>query len=213
MRNGKLGTEKAPQRHCVTKILPNAQVNFLVRFGSKPMFSWWAFRPRKKNIWVPPPPNPHRHPPGPSPPPPPSRPPPPLEFSIKNDPRPFLAPRTPPSPPQAEKKLKIFEASTKFYWVLEQKSNNSLGAVRALFFGIVSLFWPRKKSKRRGKRRFQSPSDLFTYLGNRFGTPTLTYKSRIDEQNYGRKLSISLGLQQLLPHFVRFLFIFLPWRF
>ena len=35
------GTEKAPQqRNCVTKILPNVRVNFLVRFASKPLFYW-----------------------------------------------------------------------------------------------------------------------------------------------------------------------------
>ena len=33
-----LGTEKVPQRDCVTKILPNVRVNFLVRFVSKPLF-------------------------------------------------------------------------------------------------------------------------------------------------------------------------------
>ena len=31
----KLGTEKVPQKNCVTKILPNVRVNFLVRFASK----------------------------------------------------------------------------------------------------------------------------------------------------------------------------------
>ena len=31
------GTEKVPQRTCVTKILPNLWVNFLVRFASKPL--------------------------------------------------------------------------------------------------------------------------------------------------------------------------------
>ena len=31
---------KVPQRNCVTKILPNVQVNFLVRFASKPLFCW-----------------------------------------------------------------------------------------------------------------------------------------------------------------------------
>ena len=37
----KLGTEeKVPQRNCVTKILPNIQVNFLVRFASKPLLYW-----------------------------------------------------------------------------------------------------------------------------------------------------------------------------
>ena len=35
-----LGTEKVPQRNCVTKILPNVRVNFLVRFASKPLFYW-----------------------------------------------------------------------------------------------------------------------------------------------------------------------------
>ena len=35
-----LGTEKVPQRKCVTKILPNVRVNFLVRFASKPLFDW-----------------------------------------------------------------------------------------------------------------------------------------------------------------------------
>ena len=30
-----VGTEKVPQRNCVPKILPNVQVNFLVRFASK----------------------------------------------------------------------------------------------------------------------------------------------------------------------------------
>ena len=33
-----LGTEKVPQRNCVTKILPNVRANFLARFGSKPLF-------------------------------------------------------------------------------------------------------------------------------------------------------------------------------
>ena len=36
-----LGTEKVPQRNCVTKIGPNVRVNFLVRFASKPL-SYWA---------------------------------------------------------------------------------------------------------------------------------------------------------------------------
>ena len=31
---------KVPQRNCVTKILPNVRVNFLVRFASKPLFYW-----------------------------------------------------------------------------------------------------------------------------------------------------------------------------
>ena len=35
-----LGTEKVPQRNCVTKILPNFGVNFLVRFASQPSFYW-----------------------------------------------------------------------------------------------------------------------------------------------------------------------------
>ena len=35
-----LGTEKVPQRNCVTKILPNVRVNFLVRFASEPLFYW-----------------------------------------------------------------------------------------------------------------------------------------------------------------------------
>ena len=35
-----LGTEKVPQRTCVTKILPNVRVNFLARFASKPLFYW-----------------------------------------------------------------------------------------------------------------------------------------------------------------------------
>ena len=35
-----LGTEKVPQRNCVTKNLPNVRVNFLVRFASKPLFYW-----------------------------------------------------------------------------------------------------------------------------------------------------------------------------
>ena len=30
-----LGTEKVPQRNCVTKILPNIRVSFMVRFASK----------------------------------------------------------------------------------------------------------------------------------------------------------------------------------
>ena len=34
------GTEKVPQRNCVTKILPNVRVNFLVQFASKPLFYW-----------------------------------------------------------------------------------------------------------------------------------------------------------------------------
>ena len=34
------GTEKVPQKNCVTKILPNIRVNFLVRFASKPLFYW-----------------------------------------------------------------------------------------------------------------------------------------------------------------------------
>ena len=32
------GTEKVPQRSCVTKILPNFRVNFRLRFASKPLF-------------------------------------------------------------------------------------------------------------------------------------------------------------------------------
>ena len=32
-------TEKVPQRQCVTKILPNIQVNLLVRFASSPIFT------------------------------------------------------------------------------------------------------------------------------------------------------------------------------
>ena len=35
-----LGTEKVPQRNCVTKIFPNVRVNFLVRFASSPLFYW-----------------------------------------------------------------------------------------------------------------------------------------------------------------------------
>ena len=35
-----LGAEKVPQKNCVTKILPNVRVNFLVRFASKPLFYW-----------------------------------------------------------------------------------------------------------------------------------------------------------------------------
>ena len=39
-----LGTEKAPKRNCVTKILPNVRVNFLVNFlvrlASKPLLYW-----------------------------------------------------------------------------------------------------------------------------------------------------------------------------
>ena len=38
--NQKLGTEKVPQRNCVTKILPNVRVNFLARFASKPLCYW-----------------------------------------------------------------------------------------------------------------------------------------------------------------------------
>ena len=34
------GQKKVPQRNCVTKILPNVRVNFLVRFASKPLFCW-----------------------------------------------------------------------------------------------------------------------------------------------------------------------------
>ena len=34
------GTEKVPQRKCVTKILPNVRVNFLARFASNPLFYW-----------------------------------------------------------------------------------------------------------------------------------------------------------------------------
>ena len=37
---GWLGTEKVPQRNCVTKILPNVRVNFLVQFAPKPLFYW-----------------------------------------------------------------------------------------------------------------------------------------------------------------------------
>ena len=33
-------SEKAPRRNCVTKILPNVRVNFLLRFASKPLFYW-----------------------------------------------------------------------------------------------------------------------------------------------------------------------------
>ena len=36
----KLGTEKVPQRNCVTKILTNIWVNFLGRCASKPLFYW-----------------------------------------------------------------------------------------------------------------------------------------------------------------------------
>ena len=32
------GTEKVPQGTCVTEILPNFRVNFLVPFASKPLF-------------------------------------------------------------------------------------------------------------------------------------------------------------------------------
>ena len=39
-RHGILGTEKVPQENCVTKILPNVRVNFLVQFASKPVFYW-----------------------------------------------------------------------------------------------------------------------------------------------------------------------------
>ena len=35
-----LGTEKVPRRNCVTKILPNVRVNFLVRFASKSWLYW-----------------------------------------------------------------------------------------------------------------------------------------------------------------------------
>ena len=35
-----LRTGKVPQRNCVTKILPNVRVNFLVRFASNPLFYW-----------------------------------------------------------------------------------------------------------------------------------------------------------------------------
>ena len=35
-----LRTEKVPQRNCVTKILPNVRVNFLVGFASNPLFYW-----------------------------------------------------------------------------------------------------------------------------------------------------------------------------
>ena len=34
------GTEKVPQRTCMTKILPNFRLNFLVRLASKPFFYW-----------------------------------------------------------------------------------------------------------------------------------------------------------------------------
>ena len=44
-----------PQRNCVTKILPNVRVNFLVRFASKPLFCWISDRypPRtvQKILW------------------------------------------------------------------------------------------------------------------------------------------------------------------
>ena len=50
-----LGTEKVPQRNCVTKILPNVRVNFLVRFASKPLFYWamtqWPPRIVQKILW------------------------------------------------------------------------------------------------------------------------------------------------------------------
>ena len=35
-----LGTEKVPQRNCVTNVLPNVRVNFLGRIASKPLFYW-----------------------------------------------------------------------------------------------------------------------------------------------------------------------------
>ena len=42
-----LGTEEAPQRNCVTKILPNIRVNFLVWFASRPCCTGkWPVPPR-----------------------------------------------------------------------------------------------------------------------------------------------------------------------
>ena len=50
-----LETEKVPQRNCVTKILPNVRLNFLVRFASKPLFYcvMTGRHPRivQKNLW------------------------------------------------------------------------------------------------------------------------------------------------------------------
>ena len=40
-RDARVGTEKVPQRNCVTKILPNVRVNILVRFASKPFSTGW----------------------------------------------------------------------------------------------------------------------------------------------------------------------------
>ena len=37
--HSKIGTEEVPQRNCVTKILPNVRVNFLVRFAQNPCFT------------------------------------------------------------------------------------------------------------------------------------------------------------------------------
>ena len=34
------GNRKDTTKNCVTKILPNVRVNFLVRLGSKPLFYW-----------------------------------------------------------------------------------------------------------------------------------------------------------------------------
>ena len=77
--------------------------------GVRPDFirtlTWWAFRPRKK-IFSFSPKIPRRHPPGPSPPPLVGEPPvPSWDFQLKTDPLPFLAPRTPPSPPPSRKKI------------------------------------------------------------------------------------------------------------
>ena len=46
------GTEKVPQRTCVTKILPNFRLNFLVRFASKPLFYWVVPSNRSVNSLV-----------------------------------------------------------------------------------------------------------------------------------------------------------------
>ena len=34
------GPDKVPQRHFMTKSLPNFRLSFLVRFASKPLFHW-----------------------------------------------------------------------------------------------------------------------------------------------------------------------------
>ena len=93
-------------RPCVNQVMSSLQItwhNFHLR-------SLVGISAPKKNIYPPPPPQiPRRHPAGPSPPPPSplGDPPPPGIFKKKNGPRPFLAPRTPLSPPTRWKNRNI----------------------------------------------------------------------------------------------------------